>query len=206
MVDASHLAGWLLVVGPVMFGIAAGNPYLVRAWTAPRETFLAIVAGHPAAWRFSHVLFMSGSVITAAGLAALVVIVPDGWPRSLAVAGALAFAIGTVLWVISLIYRMAVVPGSARAFVDNGLLDPRGVDLDLLNGGLFAAFIIIAFAGLAAIGIAITAGGPIPAPLGWGAAAFSGLCLAGLVLAGDMPPFTVYLAPLAFGTALLVAS
>ncbi len=205
MADSSLLTGWQLVVGAVMFGMAAGNPYLVRAWTSPRETFLTIVAGHPAAWQLSHVLFIAGSVITAAGLAPLAALVPDGWPRSLAIAGALAFVIGTVLWVISLIYRMAVVPTSARVFVEQGSLDRRASDLDRLNGGLFGTFIVIAFAGLAAIGIATTAGGPIPAPLGWGAAAFSALCVAGLVVAGDMPPFTVYLAPLAFGIALLVA-
>ena len=204
--DASHVAGWLLVVGSVVFGIGAGNPYLVRAWTAPRPAFLAIVAGHPMAWRFSHVLFISGAVVTAAGLAALVVVLSDGGPRSLATAGALAFAIATVFWMISLIYRLAITPSTARALAERGTVDPWVVALDRLNGGLFAAFIVIAFAGLAAIGIAITAGGPIPGLLGWGAAAFSGLCVAGLVLAGDMPPFTVYLAPLAFGIALLVGA
>jgi len=205
-VDSSHLAGWLLVVGSVTFGIGAGNPYLVRAWTAPRQTFLAIVAGHPAAWRFSHVLFIGGAVMTSAGLAALVVVLPDGWPRSLALTGAVAFAIGTVFWISSLIYRLAVIPTSARAFAETGTVDASVAALDRLNAGLFAAFIVIAFAGLAAIGISITAGGPIPGLLGWGTAAFSGLCVAGLVLAGDMPPFTVYLAPLAFGIAVLVGA
>jgi len=205
-VDPSHVAGWLLVVGSIAFGIGAGNPYLARAWTAPQPAFLAIVAGHPAAWRFSHVLFIGGTVVTTAGLAALVVVLPDGWPRSLALAGAEAFAIATVFWIISLIYRLAITPSTARAFAETGTLDPWVVALDRLNAGLFAAFIVIAFAGLAAIGIAITAGGPIPGLLGWGAAALSGLCVAGLVLAGDMPPFTVYLAPLAFGVALLVGT
>jgi hypothetical protein len=204
-VDASHLAGWLLVIGSITFGVGAGNPYLVRAWTSPRETFLGIIATHPAAWRFSHVLFIGGAVTVSAGLAALDAIASDGWPRSLTVAGASAFAIGSVLWVISLVYRMAVMPNSARGLADQGQPDPWAADLERLNGGLFAAFIVVSFVGLAAIGIAITAGGPIPALVGWGAAAFSGLCVAGLVLAGDMPPFTVYLAPLAFGAALLVA-
>ena len=204
--DPSHLAGWLLVIGSIGFGVGAGNPYLVRAWTAPRPAFLAIVAGHPAAWRYSHLLFIGGTVMTAAGLAVLVVVLPDGWPRSLAMAGAVAFASATVFWIISLIYRLTVVPSTARGFAETGTVDPWVVALDRLNGGLFTAFILIAFAGLAAIGIAIAAGGPIPALLGWGTAAFSGLCVAGLVIAGDMPPFTVYLAPFAFGIALLVGT
>ena len=202
--DAAQVAGWLLVIGSVTFGIGAGNPYLVRAWTAPHETFLTIVARHPIAWRNTHVLFIGGTALTAAGLAALPSLLPDGWPRALALAGVTAFAIAAVLWIVSLIYRLVITPGTARDLTEMGTLDPSVAALDRLNGGLFKAFIVIAFAGLASIGAATTAGGPIPAPLGWGSAALSGLLIAGLMLTGDMPPFTVYLAPLAFGIALLV--
>jgi hypothetical protein len=204
--DTSHVAGWLLVVGSVTFGIGAGDPYLVRAWTAPHETFLTIIARHPVAWRISHVLFIGGTVLTSAGLAALPSLVPDGWSRGFALAGAATFGIAAVLWIVSLVYRLTVTPSTARVFAETGALDPSIAALDRLNAGLFKAFIVIAFAGLAAIGIATTAGGPIPAPLGWGTAALSGLFVVGLVLTGDMPPFTVYLAPLAFGIALLVGA
>ena len=150
------------------------------------------------------VLFIGGTVLTTAGLATLPGLLPDGWPRSLAVAGAVAFAIAAVLWIFSLIYRLAITPRGARAFAQMGTLDPLIATLDLLNAGLFKAFTVIAFAGLVAIGVATTAGGPIPAALGWGSAILSGLLVGGLLLTGDMPPFTVYLAPLAFGIALLV--
>jgi hypothetical protein len=205
-VDASHVVGWLLVIGPIAFGIGAGDPYLVRAWTAPQETFLTIVARHPVAWRLTHVLFIGGTVLTTAGLAALPGLVPDGWARVLAGAGAAGFAIAAVLWIVSLVYRLAVTPTTARDFGATAAVDPWVAAFDRLSGGLFKAFIVIAFAGLAAIGIAATAGGPIPAPIGWGTAALSGLFVAGLLLTGDMPPFTVYLAPLAFGVALLVGA
>ena len=204
--DAAHVAGWLLISGSITFGIGAGDPYLVRAWTAPQETFLTIVARHPIAWRATHVLFIGGTVLTTAGLVAMPSLLPDGWPRALALAGAAAFAIAAVLWIVSLIYRLAVTPSTARDFTETGALDPSVTALDRLNGGLFKAFIVIALAGLAAIGIATTAGGPIPAPLGWGSAALSGLLVGGLLLTGDMPPFTVYIAPLAFGIALLAGA
>ncbi|HEY5248218.1 MAG TPA: hypothetical protein VIJ15_07185 [Dermatophilaceae bacterium] len=74
---------------------------------------------------------------------------------------------------------------------------------DRLSAGLVQAFIVVAFAGLAAIGVATTAGGPIPAPLGWSVAAVSVLLVGTVVLGGDMPPFSVYLVSLAFGIALL---
>ena len=200
------MAGWLLVIGSVTFGIGAGDPYLVRAWTAPHETYLATVARHPVAWRATHVLFIGGTVLTAPGLWVLPSLLPDGWPHALALAGAAAFAIAAILWIVSLVYRLVVTPSTARSFIESGALDPSVTALDRLNGGLFKAFIVIALAGLAAIGVATTAGGPIPAPLGWGSAALSGLLIGGLMLTGDMPPFTVYLAPLAFGIALLVGA
>jgi hypothetical protein len=131
---------------------------------------------------------------------------PDGWPRALALAGAVAFVIAAVLWIVSLVYRLVVTPSSARIFTETRLLDPSVIVLDRLNGGLFKAFIFIALAALAAVGVATTTGGPIPAPLGWGSAALSGLLIGGLMVTGDMPPFTVYLAPLAFGIALLVGA
>jgi hypothetical protein len=205
-VDAAQVTGWLLVIGSLLFGIGAGDPYLVRAWTAPQETFLTIVARHPVAWRATHVLFIGGTVLTAAGLAALPSLLPDGWPRALALAGATAFAIAAVLWIVSLVYRLEVTPGTATFFIESGTLDPSVTAIDRLNGGLFKAFIITALAALATIGVATTTGGPIPAALGWGSAALSGLLIGGLLLTGDMPPFTVYLAPLAFGIALLVGA
>ena len=204
--DAAQMAGWLLVIGSLLFGIGAGDPYLVRAWTAPQETYLTIVARHPVAWRATHVLFIGGTVLTVAGLAVLPSLLPDGWPRALALAGAVAFVIAAVLWIVSLVYRLVVTPSSARIFTETRLLDPSVLVLDRLNGGLFKAFIFIALAALAAVGVATTTGGPIPAPLGWGSAALSGLLIGGLMVTGDMPPFTVYLAPLAFGIALLVGA
>jgi hypothetical protein len=204
--DLSHVVGWLLVLGAVTFGVGASNPSLGRAWTAPRETFLAIVARHPTGWRVTNSLFIGGTVLTTAGLAALVPLVPDGWSQGLAVAGATAFAIAAVLWIVTLVYRITVTSTTARVFAETSTVDPWIAASETLNGGLFTTFIVVAFAGLAAIGIATTAGGPIPAPLGWGTAALSGVLVGGLVLFGDMPPFTVYIAPLVFGIALLVAS
>jgi hypothetical protein len=204
--DAKDLAGWLLVIGPVLFGIGAGDPYLVRAWTAQPAEFHSIVAAHTTAWRATNLLFVAGTVVTAAGLASLPSFLPDGWARAAAMAGVVAFAIAAVLWIIVLIFRLTVTPGIARDFADSATPEPAIREIERLNAGLFKGFIVIGLGGLAAVGIAIAAGGPIPAAVGWGSAALSGLLVSGLVRTGDLPPFTVYLAPLAFGIALLVGS
>jgi hypothetical protein len=204
-VDAAHLAGWVLIAGAVIFGVGAANPYLARAWTAPEPAFLAIVAAHPRSWRVTNLLFLAATILTAAGLAALPPLLADGAPRVLALAGAVSFAMAGLLWMVCVIYRLAVVPATATRFVEKAEVDPWVGTFDRLSGGLFKTFIVAGFAGLAAIGIAATAGGPIPAPLGWGSAALSALLVGGLALTGDMPPFTVYIAPLAFGIALVTA-
>ncbi len=202
--EASHLIGWVLVVGAVGFGVGAGDPYLVRAWTAPQDLFLAVVARHPTAWRVTHLLFIGGTALTVAGLVMVPALLPSDPARVTALAGAIVFAIAAILWTISLVYRLAVTPAVARTFVTTGTLDPTTIVLDQMSAGLFRAFMVLAFCGLAAIGIASTFGGPIPAPIGWGTALLGGLAVVGLILAGDMPPFTVYLPPLAFGVALLI--
>ncbi len=201
--DTAHVAGWLLVCGSVAFGVGAGNPYLVRGWTAPQDVFLRIVAGHPQAWRFTTAFFVAGTVATASGLLLVPILLPGDWPRGLAAAGGISFLLAAVLWLISLVYRFSVTPAVARRFVDSGTIDPWIADLDRLNGMLFKAFIVLAFAGLAAIGLAITGGGPIPVLVGWGIALLSALLILGLIISGDMPPFTVYLPTLAIGLALL---
>jgi hypothetical protein len=203
--DSTHLTGWILIAGALTFGVGAGNPYLVRAWTAPHATFLTIVARRPGAWRFSNLLFIAATVLTAAGLQQIAPIMPGGWPATVAAAGSVAFAIAAVLWIVSLVFRLAVTPETAHRFVSGGTPDPSTAPLDLFNGALFKAFIVIGLAGLAAIGLAATAGGPIPDWIGWGTAGLSVLLIAGLAVAGDLPPFTVYLAPLAFGIALVTA-
>jgi hypothetical protein len=202
-VDTAHVAGWLLVGGAVGFGIGAGNPYLARAWTAPQDVFLRIVAGHPQAWRFTTAFFVAGTVATAAGLLLVPALIPGDWPRGLAAAGSVTFLLAAALWLVSLVYRLAVTAPVARRFVDGGTVDPWIADLDRLNGVLFKAFIVLAFSGLAATGLAIVGGGPIPAPVGWGTTALSGLLILGLIISGDMPPFTVYLPTLVIGIALL---
>ena len=201
--SGSQVTGWLLVLGAVAFGTGAGNPRLLRAWTAQEEVFLTIVARHPRAWLATNLLFIVGTVLTVTGVALLPDVVPAGWPRQLAIAGATAFALAGSLWLVSLVYRLAVQPTVARGFAQTGATDPWVATLDRLSGGLFQAFIAIAFAGLAAIGVATTAGGPIPALMGWGAAAVSVLFIGILVAVGDLPPFAVYLVSLALGIALL---
>lgn len=203
--DAAHLTGWLLVGGAVLFWIGAGNPYLIRAWTAPHADYLAIIANRPGPWRFTGLFLMTGTVVTAAGFAGLPALLPEGWGRALAAGAVGTFEIAATLWIISLLYRHSVLPTMARTFVETGVVDAGSAPLDRLSGGLFQGFIVIGFAAIGAVGVAVTAGGPIGPMVGWGSAVLSALFIAGLVAFGDVPPLTIYIPTLAFGVALLAA-
>ncbi len=199
------LTGWLLVGGSVLFLVGAANPVLARAWSAPQETFLAIVGRHPRAWVTTSVLFIAAGVVTTPGLVLLAPLVPDLEARGYALAGAVTFAIATVIWVITCVHRLTVQAWSAQQYVATGQLDRASEPLDRLTGGLFQTFIVLAFVGLAVIGVAAGVGGLFAALLGWLVAAFAVAMIGLLYLTGDMPPFTVFLPTLAMGIALLVS-
>jgi hypothetical protein len=76
--------------------------------------------------------------------------------------------------------------------------------LDRLIGGLFQAFIVLAFTGLAVVGLAAMSAGVVAAWLGWAIAVFAAAMVVILLVVADMPPFTVFLPTLALGIALLV--
>lgn len=200
----SALIGWTLVIGSVAFAIGAGNPSLARAWTAPRPAFLAIVAAHPSAWRFTTVMFLVSTVLVAAGLAALPILLPDDTSRVLSAGGAAAYLLAALLWIVTLLHRLAVTPHAAAVYASSGVTGPDFDPLDSLNGALFKGFIVIGSAALATLGIALALGGLAPVVIGWGAAILSCILVVGLILTGDMPPFTLYIAPLAFGIVLVL--
>jgi hypothetical protein len=203
-VSAVALVGLSLLAGSVLFGVGAANPYLARAWTAPQAEFLRIVAARPGAWRMTMLAFIAGTVLVAAGFGAAPGLLTAAAARTVAIGGAVAYAIAAVLWILALLHRLAVTAPTARTFVETGVVDPAGVPLDRLMGACFKAFIVVGLAGVGAVGIALAMGDLVPALLGWGSAALSVLLVIGLLATGDMPPFTVYLAPFAFGIVILL--
>jgi hypothetical protein len=203
MTDRS-VEGLVLAIGALLFAIGAANPVLIRAWTSPRELYLQIVAGHPTAWRLSNVLFLAGTVLTAAGMAELpmAVRVDTEGARVLTSIAGLVVAIGAVLWIVSLIGRLAVTTHVASAFVA-GTGEATPVPAERLMGGLFGAFILLAGLGLVALGVGFIVA-PVLPTLGWVSIAFGVVITGGYLVFGDLPPFVVYLATGLLGLALLV--
>ena len=203
MTDRS-IEGLVLTIGALLFLIGAANPVLIRAWTSPRELYLQIVAGHPTAWRITNVLFLAGTVLTAAGMVELpktAGVDADG-ARILISIASLGVAMGAMLWIISLVGRLAVTTHVASAFVA-GSGEATPVPVERLMGGLFGAFIVLAGLGLGALGVGFIVAPVLPI-LGWVCVAFGLIITGGYLVLGDVPPFVVYLATGLVGLGLLV--
>jgi hypothetical protein len=101
-------------------------------------------------------------------------------------------------------FSLAVVPTVASRFAATGIVDPAAEIADRWAGGLFGAFVVLGAAGLIAVGLALAVGGPVSSLVGAGTSVFALLVLGGFVIAGDVPPLTLFLPPLAIGLALLL--
>lgn len=197
------MAGWLLVIGSASFMVGAANPSLIQVWTAPQDTQLRLINAAPTAWTITNVLFIVATVLTATGLWLVPERVGDGG-LLLAQGAAVVYLLAATAWLASLVFRFAVTPHAASAFVAQGSLDATYLTIDRWAGGLFGVFTYLAGASLVAIGVAVIQGGVLSVIAGWAAMAIGVVIAAGYGILGDMPPFVSYLPTGLLGIVLLL--
>ena len=206
-VEALRITGLLLAGGGVVLVLLVGPTTFVSAaiWNGSHDIALPLISQHPVVWRVANIGFALATVVTAAGLALTPDLVGDRG-RSMAWVSAVVFVLAAVPWLITQAIRVVVTPGAADAFVAEGTIDPAWVPLDRLSAALFPAFIMLAAASIATLGIAIIAGGALDGPVGW-ACLVAGLAIGGSYLVvGDTLPAFVYFPTTAVGIALLVST
>jgi hypothetical protein len=199
------VTGLLLAVNVAAGGLLTGlgSTRLGPVWTSPEDVSLRLIAGHPRAWRIANLGFAIMTVSTVAGLWMVPAFVGDRG-ASLALGAAGAYAIASSCWLLTLAVRIAVQPGVAAAFVDDGTIDPAYRPLARLSGGLFLAYESIAGASLIALGAAILVGGSMAALVGWFAIAIGAVLIVTCVTIGGTLPAFVYFPTFAIGVALLL--
>ena len=221
MPDGPVFAGVLLLGGSLAFLVGAGNPILARAWVAPEPTFLAIVAAHGTAWRFTNSLFIAATVATNAGLmVASVGLGPKGGDVAIAAtANQVTFAIAgaanrmpaessaafnaEIPYLQFKFFRMSVTRGEALARAA-GAAPALGYSVgSQWAGALFAAFTLLAGVALVVVGAAIVMGGALASWVGMQSIAFGAVVVFGYLRFGDMPPFVSYLPTGVIGLALV---
>jgi hypothetical protein len=204
MSDPLTVAGWLLLVGPVIGLIPVANPSLMRIWMAPREEHLATVGAHRRAWAVLNAGFVVATVASASGLAILV-LAPGGDPgRAPAlVAVAVAYAVGGAMWCAVQAIRTRTTPALADLVAAGVPTEPAEGLLGAATGGLFGGFVLLTAGSLVALGLVLGVAGGVAAPVA-GLVALSGLVfVAWFLRAGDLIPAFLYLPTMLVGIALL---
>ena len=175
--STERVAAIILLVGSVLFIIAAFMP-VSRVYAGPSQaTRLEIITSNRTAWSASQVLFGLGASIAAIGLG-FVAHHLRGAPGAVwAYIGLAAVILGAVLW-DGLVYLRAV--------------DPEGFVEGRLVGWLFPAYTLLTQVGLIAFGVSYLRAG-YPAWLG-------GVTVGGAIIFfiiylvfRDIPPFVYYI-------------
>jgi hypothetical protein len=205
MTDGLLAAAVLLVAGPVLFMVGAGNPALVRYWTAPRETGLEIVRAHRLAWRLANGGFIVATVITAAGLVLLALALDGHAFRSAALASvAVAYVVAGTLWCVDLAIRIRTTPALADLVASGAPTEPAETLLGAATSGLFAAFTLVTAATLVVLGLTLALAGGVALPVALLAAIIAVIVIGSQLITGDSIPAILYLPPLLVGAALLL--
>lgn len=204
---AMEIVGWTLVAGLVVFLVGAGGWRM--AYEAPLEEALVTIHGDRRRRAWIHGWMVPAMFLTAAGLAALPFVLEDATARVLAAMAATVFALGAVCWVLSLTFRLTVVPDAAADLVDRAAIPDHFRPLDRWASSMYATHMASAYVAAALLGAALLATeGLTPTWLGWTGVGFGVLWLAGFLatrFAGPFnPPAWAHLFTGAVGVALLL--
>ena len=187
-----NLSGYMLIAGFVLVLLAtfAGPPRLYQEPSSEKR--LEIIEDHQSRWIASNVLFVLAALVTAAGLILFSIYAQGEVNSALNWLAALAYGLGTTLWIIFL-YNRTVDP--AQLFEDY-VFTPSTIALfGLLIGGLLLYGILYLQAGY-------------PGWLGIGSVALT-VMIGALALFfpsrffASFPPQTLYLLTLAAGIVFL---
>jgi hypothetical protein len=172
-----RIAGSVLIIGSVLFFIAAFSP-IAQVFTEPDATQkMEIINNGGSAWIVDQIFFCLGSLVTGAGLALTVNQHRNIPGATWAFLGVAAIALGAVLWSWN-VYQRTIAP---QAFVTG-----------TLPVWPFIAYTLLTQAGLVAIGILLLRS-TLPGWVGWMLIGGSIFFFVAFIILKDMPPFVYYI-------------
>lgn len=205
MTDGVAAAAALLTAGPGLAWVSASAPSLFRYWSASREEGFEIVRAHRLAWTLLNAGFIFATVVTAAGLVVLAVMLDGNAVRSAALgAVAVAYAIGGTLWCADLAIRIRTTPAVADLWASGAPTEPAETVLNAATSGLFNAFTLITAAALVGLGLTLALAGGVAPPVAILASVIAAIVVAAHLVTGDSVPAILYLPTLLVGIALLL--
>jgi hypothetical protein len=204
---ATAAVGWSLIAGLVVFAVGAGAWRL--SYERPLPEALRIIHGDRRRRAWIHLWMIPALLITSAGTAGLATWLDAPSAVTLAVMAATVYALGAVCWIVSLAFRLTVVPWAAeRTVADDQVPEVFGA-LDAWAGSLYVIHMAAAYAAFALLGTATLASDQLPTWLGWLGIGWGLSFLAGFALtraAGPFnPPFWAHMYTTVIGVTLLLA-
>lgn len=199
------LIGGVLIAGLVVFMTGA------VAWRVeydrPLDESLPLIHTDRRRRAWIHVWMLLAMLITPAGVAGLAVLPGTDLTTLTTVMAAVVYGIGSVCWVVSLAFRLTVVPWAAER-AERTSEPPDGFPaLDAWSTSLFAIHLAASYAAFAVLGAAILLSNTFPMWLGWTGVGWGVVFLSGFVATGVdgpfSPPFWAHTYPAVVGVVLL---
>jgi hypothetical protein len=161
----SVMVGCALIAGLVVFLVGAGGWRL--GYDRPLAEALPLIHAEPRRRAWIHLWMLPALFVTSAGLAGLVTLMSTGRAAALMAMATTVYALGAVCWIVSLAFRLTVVPWGAERAVEDS--EPPGVfvALDRWAGSLYVVHMASAYAAFALAGMAVLAAGDLPRWAGW---------------------------------------
>jgi hypothetical protein len=179
-----RVAGVVLIVGSILFFLAAFSPISSRVFPEPdaAKRLQVIIEGRRA-WTVAQTLFALGSIVAAIGIGLASYHFRSTPNSATAVLGSAAIVIGAGLWCWHVHLRT---------------LDPQAFAEGSLPAWHFIAYTVLTQAGLAAFGVYLLRTG-LQSWVGWAVIGGSALFFVAYLVFKDMPPFVYYILTLLIG-------
>jgi len=201
-VDGAVLIGGVLVAGLVLFLVGAVAWRL--EYQQPLQEALSAIHRDRGRRAWIHTWMIVALFVTPAGLVGLTLALGEPTATVLAGMATAVYGAGGLCWIVSLAFRLTVVPWAAEQATAGQV--PEGfAAYDQWAGALYVVHMLTAYVGSAVLGMAVLASDALPAWLGW-AGVLWGLAFAvGFVATRFAGPFNPpFLAHLYTGTVGLV--
>jgi len=205
-------AGWVLLVGSSLFIIGAGlAPESGRVFSASPSEYLDILHRNARRWRLMNGLMIASVIGTAVGLWLFSGILGNAGYVWRGLAGASAYSLGAVGWVVGLTFRDTATLHAAKTSVTTGEIPSWFEPLGEWIGQMYRIYMILAYATVAIVGWAILQSHISPTGIGWFGVGYG--TIFGLSFLTGRPktsfgsvaeiPALIHVATLVFGVSLL---
>jgi hypothetical protein len=197
--------GGLLGAGGLCVILAALFPQLYRVWWRRGEDALPLVARRTGIWRFANWLCAIGAGLTLPGLAGLARVIDRQEPEGFLPTPALImFALGTVLWLANLAFRLTVTATEAARYRIGEEIGDWYEPLSTWVSGLWHIGAMLCALGLVGFGVALVMTDLMPVWVGWASVGVGALIVGLFILTDGVPVILLYVPTAIFAGEILL--